>query len=327
MKNTATTSIASLNFLGDYATHTQDNQTRLALLDCAIDNLLQDDDISELDVLLLPGGSFYVDQHLGKIRAANRDMFVHTSAVCSEILEKTERLNKKFDGVHLVFGIDSRTDEFGIEQLTLAFNKEGLRGWSRKLFPTVEESAPSHGFPSITYFQDVYDPMRFISLCNGKRAILNTGYDVFTLSDVKTNNRSRLRGLRFLDAGSQTDNDERALAARQNKSELFCEWEQKLYDEAPDVSLTAIHNFDRPERSVFYQRHAIASASAALEGGLSVASSHYRNALPKNPRALTLASNKVPFDHLSQGSQRKAHCLIPEKQINKKNYTLRLFKG
>ncbi len=79
----------------------------------------------------------------------------------------------------------------------------------------------------------------------------------------------------------------------------------------PAIDLIAIHRFKRPGRELLWQRHGIATASAALLGGLAVGASHFTKALPQQIDQSPLAAFAVPTAHLSLGCHRPAREHMP----------------
>jgi hypothetical protein len=94
---------------------------------------------------------------------------------------------------------------------------------------------------------------------------------------------------------------------------LVAEWGQLLANQRVDVVLTAIHRFQQPGRDIFWQRHGLATASAALNGGLAVGAAFFTNRLPdgQNRWSSPLAACGVPREHLSQGLFRRARRFEP----------------
>jgi hypothetical protein len=77
-----------------------------------------------------------------------------------------------------------------------------------------------------------------------------------------------------------------------------------------DAALIAIHGFSRGKTSNMWQRHGIATASAALDGGLAIAGAHFEK-LPRREGVQTLAAFGVPLDHLDAGHHRSAEAAMP----------------
>jgi len=94
---------------------------------------------------------------------------------------------------------------------------------------------------------------------------------------------------------------------------LVAEWRQLLAAQSPDVALTAVHRFQQPGRDIFWQRHGLATASAALGGGLAVGAAFFTDRLPdgRDRWSSPLAACGVPREHLSQGLHRPARRFEP----------------
>jgi hypothetical protein len=232
-----------------------------------------------LDAVLLPGGFFA--ENPGK-KAAR---FI-------------ERLETHSPGLHLVAGVDKD----GM-QLALAFNRDGLAGKARKLFPVGEDVAEG----MIHYEADYDDPRRIICLENGQRALLCVCYDAFGFADTMRGKSGKLdKIVRLRDAKGILREGKDAKAAL---SRVFRAHSGFVKDAAPDLLLTTLHRFERPGREIFWQRHGIAAASAALKGGLAAAAAH-SGILPE-PEQMTLVSRGVPQSHLEAGMKRAAHMKAP----------------
>jgi len=94
---------------------------------------------------------------------------------------------------------------------------------------------------------------------------------------------------------------------------LKAEWGQLLTDQRVDVVLAAVHRFQQPGRDIFWQRHGLATASAALGGGLAVGAAFFTDRLPdgRDRWSSPLAACGVPREHLSQGLHRPARRFEP----------------
>jgi hypothetical protein len=74
-----------------------------------------------------------------------------------------------------------------------------------------------------------------------------------------------------------------------------------------------VHRFQQPGRDIFWQRHGLATASAALGGGLAVGAAFFTDRLPDERARWSspLAACGVPREHLSQGLYRPARRFEP----------------
>lgn len=120
--------------------------------------------------------------------------------------------------------------------------------------------------------------------------------------------RKFVLAVRYLDKGD--DGGRLDMQSRQLRQDLIAAWRHLLRDQQVDVALAAIHRFEAPGRDGYWQRHGIASASAALNGGLAIDAAHFRRALPAL-EASTLAAAGITSEHLMQGLRRQAHRALP----------------
>lgn len=308
-------SLASLSLLGGPAVDAQDNSDNLTRLSRAVDDLIAMD-LGTLQALTLPGGAFFLDDHIGHMSSNERQNYLEQLDIIQDLRDILTRLDEKYPGVVLTTGVDSDVEGLGIEQACLAFNITGLIGYSRKLFPTPGESNPDNGNPMIVYADDLADPRRFIRLNNGAKAVLNTCYDIYSLGDAQTGSRARLNGIC----------DFKKNESVQTKTDLAAAWHERVRTEAPDLALTAIHYFNTPTVTVFYQRHGIATASAALKGAPSIAAANFLEKLPFQDHQAPLASSNVPAIHLNAASKRAAHHANPTASRYRDTSALRVFQ-
>jgi hypothetical protein len=99
-----------------------------------------------------------------------------------------------------------------------------------------------------------------------------------------------------------------------------------LVSQKVNVGITAIHYFQRPGLDLFWQRHGIATCSAALGGGTAVGAAFFGEKLPL-PDSSSLVSFGVPASHIKEGKHRQAHRLSPENFFNVDGALVRLFDG
>jgi hypothetical protein len=90
-------------------------------------------------------------------------------------------------------------------------------------------------------------------------------------------------------------------------------WHQLLRCQQPDIAIAVVHRFERPGLDGYWQRHGIATASAAL-GGFAIGAAHFHRWLPHRLET-PLAAFGVPADHLAQGPHRRAWPHLPIEQI------------
>ena len=281
-----------------------ENKTRLALMQQVAENLAQIPEWHPIDAVLFPGGFLEnlpktaADRFLAKIAAHSPD-------------------------AHLVVGLDRKG-----EQLAVAFNRHGAAGRARKIFPVDEDINGDLGTVMTLHEKDFSDKKRLITLANGEKALLCVCYDMFGISDTLRSKQEKLRKavlVRDANGNLSTSQDKKKTLSR-----AFDAHRALIEKEHPGLALATIHRFEKQGREIFWQRHGIASASAALGGGLALGAAHIET-LPLNPSAMPLASVGVPKNHLESGMQRQAHTAKPlgEKIIHsdKGSGLLRLFQG
>jgi hypothetical protein len=83
----------------------------------------------------------------------------------------------------------------------------------------------------------------------------------------------------------------------------------------PAHAVCAIHNFDRPGLDGYWQRHGIAAASAALNGGLVVGAAHFESGLPLPTDRSPLAAAGLKPSYLRLGQRRPLIGLAPSQAM------------
>jgi hypothetical protein len=277
-----------------------DNAARRAVMADVAGEIAARRDWRGLDAVVFPGG--FLSEPPGRTAKA----FIN-------------KLARHSPGVQLVVGVDNI---YG-EQLALAFNSQGLSGGARKIFP-VGEDVDAKTMPPITLHEtDFATPSRFIKLRRGAMALLCVCYDMFGLTDAVRGETKRLAKATFAkDSAGRVFTDRKEMQPLLQKS--FARHRELIARYKPEVALATIHRFKGPGRDSFWQRHGIASASAALRGGFAVAAAHYMNGLP-GPDAIPLAAAGVPSSHLESGAHRPARGLQPEKYLPLEGGLLRLY--
>ena len=150
-----------------------------------------------------------------------------------------------------------------------------------------------------------------MTLANGSRALLCACYDVFGVAEAIIGPTARTRYIRYLAPDQRYDGAGAGFVAVRQR--LAAEWGRLLVDQRVDVALTAVHRFQQPGRDIFWQRHGLATASAALGGGLAVGAAFFSDRLPNGRSRWNspLAACGVPMEHLNQGLHRPARRFEP----------------
>ena len=267
-----------------------------------------------VDAVLFPGGYLFTD-------TANAKALLEGRAPGSVIARAAEgfvgTLQDTSPDVQLVLGVDTSPYRahgrlVGGQQLALAFNREGLSGFARKIFPIDEDVDGKTMPPFVTHERDFADPRRVVDLANGSRALLCVCYDMFGVAAAARNNPGKLHAVAMLETKEGELLDRRL--AWPVLRDAFGAYREMLAGRNPDTALAAIHRFAAPGREGFWQRHGIASASAGLRGGFALAAAHV-GTLSANPRMTRLMASGVPENHLDAASHRKAWVGDPQDYI------------
>lgn len=281
---------------------------RVLLLDRLIDALAQRPRWSNIDAVLLPGGFFRLPAPIARLRPIERRIILGGQDAGLAGAAGSRLLNRHWPGVTLVIGIDSEplSSRLAGDQLVAAWQDGELVGLARKAFPVASET---NGKDPVFWsaLDDADDPARVVTLRYGQRALLLACYDGFAVRALHGPRFAPLSALRLI-----SDGKGRIRAPRPGeREEHLRRWLAMLRAIPPDLGLVAIHEFDRPGRDGYWQRHGIASASAALNGAPILAAAHFRRALPASLSGSSLAAHDVPLVHLDQGQHRLAHRLLP----------------
>lgn len=281
---------------------------RVLLLDRLIEALAQRSTWPEVDAILLPGGFFRLAAPIGRLLPADRRAMLMTQDAGLAGAAASRLLARKWPGVTLVVGIDSEPIDrrWAGDQLVAAWQYGELVGLARKAFPVASETS---GKDPVFWaaLDDADEPGRIVTLRHGQRALLLACYDGFAVRALHGQRFAALSALRLV-----SDAKGRIRPPREaERQEHLRRWLAMLQAVPPDLGLIAIHEFDRPGRDGYWQRHGIASASAALEGAPILAAAHFRKALPASFASSSLAAQHVPLPHLGQGQRRLAHRLLP----------------
>lgn len=276
------------------------------LLDQAVDAVISRVDWHPVDAIVFPGGFFRSPVYVGNHPHSERAAALEAADFGQAVIAAAYRLDAAHPGALIVVGIDSvpySSDDHG-DQLCVAFSPYGVIGIGRKVWPADGDTNWDGRPPVVCYPADFGSPHRIVTLANGSRALLCACYDVFGVAEALIGPTARMRYIRYL-APDQLDDGAGFVAVRRS---LVAEWRQLLADQRVDVVLTAVHRFQQPGRDIFWQRHGLATASAALGGGLAVGAAFFTDRLPdgRDRWSSPLAACGVPREHLGQGLHRPA---------------------
>ena len=181
-----------------------------------------------------------------------------------------------------------------------AFLPEGPVAVTRMIYPVA-------GDDMLIFEADADTPGRLVKLASGATAMLSVCYDAFALAELATGQLGRRGNMTWLATGRHKG---RRMSQGEGR-DLLSRLNTQLKEARPTVGLVGIHRFKKPGRELLWQRHGIATASAALGGGLVVGASHFLKALPFRAGQSSLAAYGVPVGHLSLGMRRTARVHAP----------------
>ena len=303
--------VVTVCVLGRKPSRVDRNARASSLLDEVVDAVIGRVDWHPVDAIVVPGGFFRSPVYVGNQPHSERAVTLEATEFGQAVIAAAYRLDAAHPGALIVVGIDSvpySSDDHG-DQLCVAFSPYGVIGIGRKVWPADGDTNWDGRPPVVCYPADFGSPHRIVTLANGSRALLCACYDVFGVAEAIIGPTARMRYIRYL-APDQLDDGAGFVAVRRR---LVAEWRQLLADQRVDVVLAAVHRFQQPSRDIFWQRHGLATASAALDGGLAVGAAFFTDRLPneRDRWSSPLAACGVPMEHLSQGLHRSARRFEP----------------
>lgn len=265
-----------------------------------------------LDAVLFPGGFLQIGPHLRPHPIDVRIFRVDRSGITKR-LRSCARFLTDSPGVKFVVGIDGRKYSNGDsgDQLCVGVSESGIEGIASKIFPVnrAERGRKPESKSLVLEYADFGSSHRLINLANGHRALLCACYDMFGVAEGGSKPGRRGKAIRRIAKG-ETEVKGRA-AISKAKAECLTRWLELMKREAPSVALAAIHRF-AGHSTAYWQKHGIASASAALGGGYALGAAHFEGGLPKHSGSSPLAAAQVEKSHLRQGVHRKQNAWIPK---------------
>ena len=246
-----------------------------------------------VDAIVFPGGFFRSPVYVGNRSHSERAAALEATDFGQAVMAAAYRLDAAHPGALIVVGIDSvpySSDDHG-DQMCVAFSPYGVIGIGRKVWPADGDTNWDGRPPVVCYPADFGSPHRIVTLANGSRALLCACYDVFGVAEAIVGPTARIRYIRYLAPDQRYDGAGAGFVAVRRR--LVAEWGQLLADQRVDVALTAVHRFQQPGRDIFWQRHGLATASAALGGGLAVGAAFFTDRLPDGRRSLEQPAGRV----------------------------------
>jgi hypothetical protein len=254
-----------------------------------------------LSALVFPGGYFYLKAADSSVGYEDRKIAFDRTEIGEACKKFCRKLHGDSPGALIITGIDGPWRN----QFCVAWTDAGVVGLARKVFPTAGEARAGLA----VCFDDYRSPKRFVDLASGQKALLCSCYDAFGIVETPDQPTRRTEILRYIEQDGEVI-DNRCKGFKELRNRCIQEWDLLMRTNRPTTSIAAIHQFEKPGREVFWQRHGIATASAAMRGGLAVGAAHFGIELPDQNRS-TLASFGVPRAHLESAGHRKAHGLLP----------------
>ncbi len=291
---------------GDKAIDTNINAQRIALLEQSVQTILKSN-WQELHAVVLPGGHFFAPFACGRLDYAGRKQALEVTEFAQALQKASKQLHTRYLDITVICGVDSAkaSDWESGDELCIAWNRSGIIGIGRKVFPTDRDSNGTGKGTSIAGYSEDYDsPHRVVTLSSGHRALLCACYDMFGLNEPIEAFSPRKKYMRHIYHEGQLHQGSNKLL-NPLRQQLITRWHNMIKQEQVDIAISAIHRFSAPNKDCFWQRHGIATASAALKGNLAIAASHFL----KLPYAMEspLAAFNVAAEHLTQAQYRKAH--------------------
>lgn len=297
--------IASVCVAGRPVRRLSQNESRIELLSKVVREIARRG-WSDLDALLFPAGYFKLDAWLGPQAPDVRHSMLQLSDELSVCRAAAKKLQRRSPGCLVVVGVDGTKPDrvWSGDQLVVAFSPDEPVGWARKVFASDMDTNGEERRPYLLFRDDFDDPNRFVTLANGDVACLSACYDAFAFSELATGTKKRL-GLRYIaDGRTYQDLWPDDIAA------LLARFAETIAQARPTTHLIAIHGFERPGADTLWQRHGLATASAAVGGGLTVGAAHFVEALPEGPES-PMAAFGVRPEHLHLGAKRPACVHLP----------------
>lgn len=308
LRGDGTTRIVSVCVRGGPASRPQSTLARYELMSLVIADLRRHG-WSHLDALVFPAGFYRSSRWLAPLRSEARREALDHADLGSVCRTAARRLRRRSPGCLVVVGVDTNRYKpwsFRGDQAIAAFDETGCVAVTRKVFPVDGDTNEYERSAYLLDEQDARTADRFVQLPSGRTAVLCVCYDAFVFSELALGPTAKLAAMRYrTDASSGWDYMSRGEAIR-----WITELKRNVVEQRPTVVLNPIHGFDRPGAEVFWQRHALASASSYLGGAMAVGAAHFVQRLP--PRAdSTLMAKDVPAAHIGEGVTRASHAGIP----------------
>jgi hypothetical protein len=275
-----------------------------------IDRIIEQRDWRPLDAVIFPGSYIRLTRLIAHLSPSERVRAIGRESFAKKLVAAAERLDRYSRGALLILGADAsdpKRQERG-DQTCIAVSRTGVIGLARKIFPANGDTTHCW-FPYVPNLADYDSAVRVIRLPSGHRALLCACYDMFALAPDRNKNPRGSPSIRdlWID-GSYHHIEQPGFAQLRNVA--ITRWLRFLQTNRIDLAVSAIHGFQAPGRDVYWQRHGLTAASAALGGSLAIGAAHFNEQLPA-PNKSTLAAFGVPKSEIGTGFHRPSYSLEP----------------
>ena len=305
----ATANIVSISVLGRPARRPAENAARLALTAEIIEALIEQSHWHPIAGVLLPAGFFRHGPPFGaEVPAARAELFA-ALPLGRQLISLLAELHLVSRGVVMVVGVDTNRlarQRYRGDQMMVALSGDRLISVVRKVFPSDLDTSGWWQRPYVVNPQDFGDAGRRIMLPGGMTAEVSVCYDAFAYSEMVLGRSAKRRHLRF----GFTETGRVGAIVAEKRDEWMATHLERLKTDVADVSLVGIHGFEHPGRDGYWQRHGLATCSAATEGRPAIGAAHFTSALP-TPQSSPLAAARAPLKHLTEGGYRLGHGFRP----------------
>lgn len=301
------------------------NKGRISLLKDIANSIKHNTDISDADVICLPGGYFFTNKFVGNLLFDERKSVLETEVFHEAIQSFCDIL----PNATLVIGIDSRpvfTSNHGLyfeiegrgikamrkssnlfsnnnqvpfkekgDELCVAYKNGEVIGIGRKVFPVN------------------WDSKQFIPNCTGHKILLCNCYDMFGImiefeeKHLQTHS-ARRSYINTISKDGKLYSKRDGREFHDLRDTAIQNWNNFLKTHKPTIAITTIHQFDEPRGANFWMRHGIATASATLgkiagKPCIAIGAAHFIYELPNENQA-HLCSFGVSKNHIYKGQYR-----------------------
>lgn len=279
------TRIVAVCIKGEPIKDYKSNKKREKILEDVIKNVKNK--WKRIDAIIFPGGFFFLNKNIGKLPYKKRVKELNKTTFHKACIKMCRKLP---GGSLIIAGVDyGKYFTKNSDQFCVAWDRNGIKGIGRKIFPTKKEGLNDY----LCYEDDYKTKNRIVKLKSGENAILCACYDMFGCSENYNNYEKRTKCIKHIFPFSKKDDFKKL------RKKCVQDFIKLLKSENVTIGIVAIHN--DPTR--YWQCHGIDTCSAALNG-IAIGASHFKDNLPTDDK-ITLASYKKPKKILKLKDKRK----------------------